>query len=134
MRLSMVFLVIFLCLVPGCDFKKRADQEFGDQHFKTAIALIELHKTRYGEYPDTLDDLKFIGQWDRIALASVEYERLGDGYSLNLSRGWLGKPTLEYPEEFWQGLGIRASNQIQPTGDTSADKGVRCGGGEGEGV
>ena len=122
MRVSMVLLLIFLCVAGACDFKKRADKEFGDQHFKTAIALIELHKTRYGEYPDTLDDLRFIGQWDRIALASVEYEKLGDGYSLDLSRGWLGKPTLKYPEEFWQGLGIRASNQIQPTREPSADE------------
>jgi hypothetical protein len=44
------------------------DQKFGDQHLKTAVALIELHKVRYGEYPETLDDLRYTGEWDAIAL------------------------------------------------------------------
>lgn len=38
------------------------DQMFGDQHLKTSVALIELHKTRYGKYPASLNELKFIGQ------------------------------------------------------------------------
>ena len=40
------------------------DRKFGDQHLKTAVALIELHKVRYGEYPETLDDLTYTGEWD----------------------------------------------------------------------
>lgn len=39
----------------SADPSERIDQEFGGQHLKTAIALIELHKVRYGECPDTLD-------------------------------------------------------------------------------
>jgi hypothetical protein len=35
------------------------DAQFGDQHFKTAISLIELHKIRTGGYPESLKDLKF---------------------------------------------------------------------------
>jgi hypothetical protein len=31
---------------------------------------IELHKVRFGEYPNSLDGLKFVGDWDRIALSS----------------------------------------------------------------
>jgi hypothetical protein len=27
------------------------DNLFGDQHLKTAVALIELHKVRFGKYP-----------------------------------------------------------------------------------
>ncbi len=49
---------------------------FGDQHLKTAVALIELHKVRFGKYPDTLRDLKFTGQWDQLALQSVGYYRM----------------------------------------------------------
>lgn len=52
---------------------KGPDNIFGDQNLKTAVALIELHKVRYGKYPDSLQDLRFIGQWDQIALNSVSY-------------------------------------------------------------
>ena len=91
-------------------FRKQADAEFGDQNFKTAIALIELHKIRFGSYPDRLTDLKFTGQWDQIALSAVRYTKLNDGYELNVVRGWVGTPDLEYPDAFWQGLGLRKTN------------------------
>jgi hypothetical protein len=94
----------------GCDFQKDADAKFGDQHFKTAISLIELHKTRVGSYPATLDELKFTGDWDAIAVGSVEYKRLAEGYELNVTRGWMAQPTLAYPPDFWQGLGLKKSN------------------------
>jgi hypothetical protein len=82
----------------------------GDQHFKTAIALIELHKVRFGEYPNSLRDLQFTGDWDALALDSVRYERTTDGYNLDVTRGHTGKPNLTYPDEFWQGLGLMKSN------------------------
>src|SRR5271169_319211 len=73
----------FLVLVVGSTFLIRSlvesgitrgfDNMFGDQHLKTAVALIELHKIRYGKYPDTMRDLKFTGQWDQLALVSVGY-------------------------------------------------------------
>lgn len=102
--------LVFILLVSGCDFQKHADAKFGDQHFKTAISLIELHKIRTGAYPAALADLKFTGDWDQIALSSVEYKRLGTGYELNVVRGWVAKPNLTYPAEFWDGLGLRQSN------------------------
>jgi hypothetical protein len=105
-----LLLALLALAAAGCGFQKKADARFGDQHFKTAISLIELHKVRYGAYPDSLADLKFTGDWDAIALASVEYRPRGDGYELNLVRGWMGKPALGYPPEFWQGLGLIASN------------------------
>src|SRR6266446_665348 len=49
------------------------DNQFGDQHLKTAVALIELHKVRFGKYPSSLSDLKFTGQWDQLALQRVRY-------------------------------------------------------------
>jgi hypothetical protein len=94
----------------GCDFQKEADARFGDQHFKTAISLVELHKVRTGAYPQKLSDLTFIGEWDAIALNSVEYKQLATGYELNVTRGWVGQPELVYPKEFWQGLGLVKSN------------------------
>jgi hypothetical protein len=61
-------------------------------------------------YPTALDQLDYIGDWDRIALAAVTYEQLPDGYALDLQKGWIGKPDVVYPSEFWKGLGLRRSN------------------------
>jgi len=106
------FALIFIlssCFPEG--FKEQANQQFGDQHFKTAIALIELHHVREGKYPAKLDSLKFVGEWDKMIFHSVSYKRLDDGYELNLDNGWIGKPQeLKYPENFWNGLGLRKSN------------------------
>ena len=33
-----------------------------------------------------------------------------DGYALDLTRGWVGKPALAYPDAFWHGLGVRRTN------------------------
>ena len=99
-----------MLVLAGCDFQKEADAKFGDQHFKTAIALIELHKVRTGVYPETLKDIRFTGEWDALAISSVSYKKLDGGYELNVTRGWVGKPELTYPKEFWQGLGLLKSN------------------------
>jgi len=102
------------CLACG-QIRERADAKFGDQNFKSAIALIELYKVRYGSYPDQLSDIKFTGEWDQIYLSGVKYNKLPEGYQLDLVRGWVGTPELSYPPEFWQGLGIRHSN-VRRTG------------------
>lgn len=73
-----------------------------DQQFKTAIAMIELHRLRFGEYPVALEELQFLGFWDHDFLRGLRYERLAQGYTLEVP--WL---TAEYPPEFWHGLGIR---------------------------
>jgi hypothetical protein len=103
-------LLLLVMALSACSFKKDADQRFGDQHFKTSIALIELHKLRFGEYPASLKELKFTGEWDQIALINCAYKRDGNGYDLDLVSGWMGKPELKYPDEFWRGLGLVKSN------------------------
>ena len=121
MRAWMKFLILGVVaslFLVGCDFQKQADAKFGDQNFKTAIALIELHKVRYGAYPETLKDIRYAGDWDAIGTNSVEYKRMGNGYELNINRGWVGKPDLSYPPDFWHGLGIISSN----VGGLSGDK------------
>lgn len=86
------------------------DRMFGDQHLKTTVALIEMHKIRFGEYPESLKDLKFTGEWDQIALNSVSYTVSKDrtGYFVTVERGWMGKPSMVMPEGFWDGTGYRA--------------------------
>jgi len=91
------------------------DNKFGDQHLKTAVALIELHKLRFGRYPDSLRDLKFTGDWDQIALINVRYypSPNRDAYYIEVERGWIGKPKFTMPPEFWKGTGY--SPALKPT-------------------
>ncbi len=116
-RKRIAFLLIVCCSISalaGCNLQKEADVKFGDQNFKSAIALIELHKVRSGSYPNNLREIKFMSEWDQIWLNAVEYTKLEDGYELNVTRGWVGAPELNYPPEFWNGLGLKRSN-VKPT-------------------
>jgi hypothetical protein len=109
-----IFILAITISITACfpdGLEEKANQQFGDQHFKTAISLIELHKIREGEYPAQLDSLKYIGEWDRMIFHSVNYKKLDVGYELHLTKGWIGKPEdLTYPEDFWKGLGLVKSN------------------------
>ena len=91
------------------------DNKFGDQHLKTAVALLELHKARYGRYPDSLTGLKFLGDWDRIILFTVAYYPSTDrkSYYVEVTRGWIGKPNFTIPDEFWKGTGF--SPELKPS-------------------
>lgn len=84
-----------------------ADVMFGDQHLKTVVALLELHKVRHGEYPESLDILDFTGEWDKIHIIAVTYCPSEDrgSYFVEVERGWIGKPSLKVEEEFWRGTG-----------------------------
>lgn len=81
------------------------EAEVTDQQFKTAIALVELHRLRFGEYPASLPELQFLGYHDRAMLRGLKYERLAEGYDVEVTA-----PPPEYPPEFWRGLGIRRPN------------------------
>jgi ClpA/ClpB-like protein len=83
---------------------------YGRHHFTAVIALIELHRTRTGAYPDSLDDLQFLDAQDRDSLQWVGYEKLADGYALDIGVGSGTAAKLKFPAEFWRGLGIRRSN------------------------
>jgi hypothetical protein len=107
MVLGTVGLVVLYQAIRHSGVTRPWDNMFGDQNLKTAVALIELHKVRYGRYPHSLRELRFSGDWDQIALNSVRYHSAPDGsrYYVEVERGWIGKPALEYPPEFWQGTG-----------------------------
>src|SRR4051812_19942459 len=83
------------------------DDKFGDQNLKSTVALLELHKIRCGRYPPSLREIRFKGDWDEIWLNSTRYVVSPDGtrYCVEVQRGWMGKPVLSYPPEFWQGTG-----------------------------
>ena len=83
------------------------DAKFGDQNLKSTVALVELHKIRNGRYPQSLRDIRFKGEWDEIWLNSTRYVVSPDGtrYCIEVERGWMGKPVLSYPPEFWKGTG-----------------------------
>lgn len=81
---------------------------FADQGFKTAIALVELHRIRNGEYPQSLDALEYTGDWDPIHYQFVSYKRLEGGYGLNVATNMAEK--LDYPADFFSGLGLVATN------------------------
>lgn len=93
------------------NFWRGADVQFGDQHLKTTLALVELHKVRYGRYPAALSDLKYLGDWDPIALQSVRYvaNPAGTRYCLEVERGWVAKPQLEVRADFWRNTGYDPS-------------------------
>jgi len=100
-----IFLVIQYVRASG--ITRPFDDQFGDQHLKTTVALLELHKLRYGRYPQSLRDLRFTGQWDQLWLEGMRYAVSPDGakYYVEVERGWIGKPVLSYPPQFWQGTG-----------------------------
>lgn len=112
-----VFLLL-VSLLLGCFSKEEirksmneANSVFGDQHFKTAISLIELHKLRVGEYPIELNRIKYLGTFDSAIFGYVKYKKLDEGYQLDLLNSYMGRPVdLKYPEDFWKGLGIKKSN------------------------
>jgi hypothetical protein len=118
---KIILISVFLLVVVSIGFSalqiyklglwKGMDAQFGDQHLKTTVALVELHKVRYGRYPETLSDLKFLGGWDPIATRSVWYKtnETGTRYCVEVQRGWVGKPTIVMPAEFWQGTGYDPS-------------------------
>lgn len=87
------------------------DVKFGDQHLKTAVSLIELHKVRFGRYPKSLSEIKYLGDWDKIHTGSVRYKSNmeQDKYCVEVAVGWIAKPELNMPDEFWQGTGYDSS-------------------------
>lgn len=114
---KILFIGLVLLTLSSCglfDFQKEANATFDDQYFKWAIANIELYNVRYGHYPEALGDLTFLGDFDKVIYSTVSYEKLDTGYRLDIIKKLnLGSVTsLEYPEEFWQGLGIKESNLL----------------------
>jgi hypothetical protein len=125
-KLITSFMLAFL-LLNSCvtdNMKSQMDEQMSegvkillDQEFKKAIGYVELHKLRYGTYPNSLKELKFLSVMDSSMLSQVQYHQLGDAYELNListfpkMNGEVDyRADLHYPKEFWKGLGCAKSN------------------------
>jgi len=91
---------------------KTFDRGYEENNFNQSIALIEMHKIRFGDYPKTLYDKTFrqflSSQDKRIAHTSVMYYKRENGYELHLNSQ--DAIQLEYPTEFWNGLGLVETN------------------------
>lgn len=108
--------LLLTAVLSGCDVNlevvsSQFDQQFGTQNFVSAVSVIELHKLRNGDYPTSLDELEFLGDWDSIWLSGVEYERVEGGYNLFVTKGFSGgEPEVSMPIRFKQGLGLKSTN------------------------
>ena len=106
---NIIFIFVFiLFIVSFIDFRptKKGDS-FTYEHYTSTIACIELHKIRYGEYPQNLKELKFFGRWTEMAFRLMEYNKVDNGYTLIPIMDFFGtKAILDYPDEFYQGLGV----------------------------
>ncbi len=120
--LPVVFTCLNACIPTG--MKKEMDasmsaaqQIMADMEFKKAISLIELHKLRSGQYPDSLQQIQFLSAMDSSMFTYVNYKRLDTAYELNChmefpsfdDKGTV-RIKLHYPAEFWKGLGCIKSN------------------------
>ena len=124
-KLTLFSLLIFLSsCFPNVSNKQIKDAMniggtmLADEDFKKAIGFIELHKLRYGEYPASLSELKFVSGMDSSIYSSVQYTKLDTAYELNNIYTFppFGNTKTEsviklhYPAEFWKGLGCIKSN------------------------
>lgn len=126
MKSTVCLLLVSLFILAGCfpddlkekmnDSMKQLQTDLADQTFRKTLGEIELHKLRYGKYPSSLTEIKFLNKMDSVNFHSVEYRLLDSGYELNLHQkaaslnGQQTEITWEYPDEFWQGLGCVKSN------------------------
>ena len=58
-----------------------------------------------------IDTVTALGEWDRIHTQSVKYlaNKDQDKYCVEVQRGWVAKPKLDMPDEFWKGTGYDSS-------------------------
>jgi len=122
-------LFTFIVLLNACNFEQeilenpevqsqlnQVQKEMTVAQFNYTIALIELHETRYGTYPESLDSLTFLNIWDNTS--RFDYRKVSNGYILNAiadsinlgSFTDINMKDIILPDEFWNGLGITESN------------------------
>ncbi|MGB0431940.1 MAG: hypothetical protein ACPGLV_15810 [Bacteroidia bacterium] len=129
-RIFLPFVIVLSTLLVSCfptDLKEKmgesmtkAQEMLFDKEFKSAIANIELHKIRTGEYPEKLSDIRFLSAFDSSYVNIVSYKKLDSVYKLDLKsmndlelNGQKIEVKIEYSKEFWEGLGCVESNLMK---------------------
>lgn len=105
-QLALVVLVVCALALAAVSLFQ-APRAIDDQHLKTVVGLVELHKLRFGRYPGSLEDLKNLGEWDRIAVKHVRYCVAVDGSAYFVGPLRSRSAPGHYPDEFWRGTGFR---------------------------
>jgi len=89
------------------------------------VSLIELHRLRNGQYPATLDELEYLGQWDGISVSGMDYAPAPDHSAYFLQpRSTRARTVATMPEEFWRGTGYRAELSSLPRPPPSQPKNI----------
>lgn len=91
--------------------KKPSQHELFEEVFHRAISLIEMHKIRFGDYPENLSKpgiIQYLVADDLKVIQSISYQKLESGYELNVGTEELVRILL--PDSFWQGLGVAKTN------------------------
>jgi hypothetical protein len=120
LKIALLLLGLTSCIPKQAkDQMKEMQVMMADQTFQHAIAHIELYKMRHGEYPLSLKQLEYLTQMDSGIYQYVQYSRLDTGYALDIEYKIM-QPfdktqtdgRLQYPPEFWKGLGCVKSNAM----------------------
>jgi hypothetical protein len=83
-----------------------------------------------GDAASLTDEFLRVQKWrDQIALQSVRYypNAKRSAYYIEVETGWIGKPDLKMPDEFWRGTGYDRS--LKPA-KLDEEQPVRVAGGE----
>jgi hypothetical protein len=93
--------------------RKPSQHELFEEVFHRAISLIEMHKIRFGDYPENLSKpgvIQYLVSDDLKVIQSISYQKLESGYELNV--GTEESVRIRLPNTFWQGLGIARTNVV----------------------
>jgi hypothetical protein len=92
--------------------RKPSQHELFEEVFHRAISLIEMHKVRFGDYPENLSTsgvIQYLVSNDfKIFQSITRYQKNEIGYELNI--GTEDSIKIRLPMGFWQGLGLVKTN------------------------
>jgi hypothetical protein len=93
--------------------RKSSQHESFEEVLHRAISLIEMHKIRFGDYPENISMpgvIQYLVADDLKVIQSISYQKIESGYELNV--GTEDSVKILLPNGFWQGLGITKTNVV----------------------
>jgi hypothetical protein len=103
--------------------RKPSQHELFEESFHRAISLIEMHKVRFGDYPENLSVsgvIQYLVSDDLKVTQAVQYQKVESGYELNI--GAEDSIQIRLPRGFWQGLGLLKTNVEGFSGPQQAER------------